>query len=907
MASGTTKAITLTATATKAECSTGLSNTATVAATVDGNAGNNTATAALAVQCGDLVVSKTADAGTVNAGQTIGFVITVRNDGAGTATGVTVTDTLPTNDGTSWTIDAAGSDAGCAIATGTLSCSFGSLAPTASKHVHLTSPTTAATCGTVSNTATGASTNDGEGAATASVTVSCQPDVAVAKSGNGPAVAGGTATFTITVTAGGTGSSSNVTLSDTLPAGTWTLAGADVASCSLAGNALSCDFGTMAQASSRAITVSRATAEGDCPNGIVNTATVAATGDTNPANNSATASIAVTCRPNVSIAKRGSAAVSAGGTATFTIVASAGGTGPSTNVAVSDTLPAGTWTLGGANAGECTIGAGALSCNFGTMASGTSKTVTLSRTTSAGDCPAIGNTATVTAAGDSSSADNSATASVVVNCASKLAIVKTADAASVAAGGTIGFVVTVTNNGNATATNVRVTDAMPAGTGVSWTIDAAGSDSGCAIGSGTLSCTFGSVAPAGSKHVHVTSATSASSCGATYTNTATAAADQNEPVAASATTSLRTCPPPTPQSPQLSVSKTADAPFVLASAATSAMVGFTITVTNTGTVSTTATLTDTPVTGPNPSIPAGNAGTAGLIWTIDGAGSDGECTLPLATLSCGFGTLSPGQSRRVHITAPVLARTTAAGRNDNCGQRVDNIATVQFGGQSVQSNRATEDVNCVPPSAAGRLTIVKFSDNNANAAQDAGEANLAGWTFQVKNNATGDVWTVTTGANGQGVLDNLSFGGYTVTEVSCASPCDIARWLPIGHRIGTAVVVKDGKASATIAIDAADQSIAFGNFAPRLPSTSTLATDEHDYSSLAVVLFAIVIGQLAFLGGKGGHSVSTLVAFVRREEGQGLVEYALIIAIIAIAVIVAMIFLRDQITNIFSNIGNNLT
>ncbi len=43
------------------------------------------------------------------------------------------------------------------------------------------------------------------------------------------------------------------------------------------------------------------------------------------------------------------------------------------------------------------------------------------------------------------------------------------------------------------------------------------------------------------------------------------------------------------------------------------------------------------------------------------------------------------------------------------------------------------------------------------------------------------------------------------------------------------------------------------------------------------------------------------------DEGQGLVEYALIIAVIAIAVIVAMIFLRGQITNIFSNIGNNLT
>jgi pilus assembly protein Flp/PilA len=50
-----------------------------------------------------------------------------------------------------------------------------------------------------------------------------------------------------------------------------------------------------------------------------------------------------------------------------------------------------------------------------------------------------------------------------------------------------------------------------------------------------------------------------------------------------------------------------------------------------------------------------------------------------------------------------------------------------------------------------------------------------------------------------------------------------------------------------------------------------------------------------------------MLAFFRDDEGQGLVEYALIIAVIAIAVIVAMIFLRGQIQNIFSNIGNNLT
>jgi Flp pilus assembly pilin Flp len=49
------------------------------------------------------------------------------------------------------------------------------------------------------------------------------------------------------------------------------------------------------------------------------------------------------------------------------------------------------------------------------------------------------------------------------------------------------------------------------------------------------------------------------------------------------------------------------------------------------------------------------------------------------------------------------------------------------------------------------------------------------------------------------------------------------------------------------------------------------------------------------------------VTFWRADDGQGLVEYALIIAVIAIAVIVAMLFFRDQLSTLFSNIGNNLT
>ena len=49
------------------------------------------------------------------------------------------------------------------------------------------------------------------------------------------------------------------------------------------------------------------------------------------------------------------------------------------------------------------------------------------------------------------------------------------------------------------------------------------------------------------------------------------------------------------------------------------------------------------------------------------------------------------------------------------------------------------------------------------------------------------------------------------------------------------------------------------------------------------------------------------MSFWRDDAGQGLVEYALIISLIAIAVIVAMVFVRSQLQTLFSNIGNNLT
>ena len=42
------------------------------------------------------------------------------------------------------------------------------------------------------------------------------------------------------------------------------------------------------------------------------------------------------------------------------------------------------------------------------------------------------------------------------------------------------------------------------------------------------------------------------------------------------------------------------------------------------------------------------------------------------------------------------------------------------------------------------------------------------------------------------------------------------------------------------------------------------------------------------------------------EEGQGLAEYALILALIAIVAIIALIFLGGQVSGILSNVGNSI-
>ncbi len=49
-----------------------------------------------------------------------------------------------------------------------------------------------------------------------------------------------------------------------------------------------------------------------------------------------------------------------------------------------------------------------------------------------------------------------------------------------------------------------------------------------------------------------------------------------------------------------------------------------------------------------------------------------------------------------------------------------------------------------------------------------------------------------------------------------------------------------------------------------------------------------------------------LLAVLAQDEGQGMVEYALILVLIAVVVIVVLIVLGNQVQNVFCNISGGL-
>src|SRR5439155_36241 len=133
----------------------------TTAATAGSSPGDNTANSTSPNACSDTASASaqvhrpaihppnSADNPAGSAGDAIGFTLTVTDHGTGIARNVSLHDALPTDAGTSWSIDGGTSATytTCAFAGGALRCGPSTLARGASLSRSVSSPTTAATAG----------------------------------------------------------------------------------------------------------------------------------------------------------------------------------------------------------------------------------------------------------------------------------------------------------------------------------------------------------------------------------------------------------------------------------------------------------------------------------------------------------------------------------------------------------------------------------------------------------------------------------------------------------------------------------------------------------------------------------------------------------------------------------------
>jgi uncharacterized repeat protein (TIGR01451 family)/MYXO-CTERM domain-containing protein len=403
--------------------------TNTVTATAKGQTSNatvsDTSDCVVDVLHPSLDITKTADASTVNAGEQIGYTITVTNNGDGVAKSVTMNDVLPTDPGLSWSFNNVTGGWNCAIALGTLTCggSNFNLAAGASASVHIYSPTTAATCGTVENGASAASLNNGSpSTGPVVITVNC-PALAITKTADAGTVnAGEDIGYTITVTNNGDGVAFDVEMTDILPTDPgldWSFdsvtGGWD---CGIVGGTLTCGGNgfDLDDGDSASVHISSPTTTDTC-------GTVANSASVDASNNTVVTAgpvyITVDC-PGIQVEKEADDdTVDAGEPIGFNITVWNNGPGVAKDVVLTDDLPGDVdWQIdGGSGAQFCEISGGTLTCEFGDMSpgegQGASYTVHVSADTDYTDCATLDNTAVVTISNGPGDDDD---ASVTVNC-----------------------------------------------------------------------------------------------------------------------------------------------------------------------------------------------------------------------------------------------------------------------------------------------------------------------------------------------------------------------------------------------------------------------------------------------------------------------------------------------------------
>jgi uncharacterized repeat protein (TIGR01451 family) len=345
--------------------------------------------------------------------------------------------------------------------------------------------------------------------------IAAPADMAVTKTGPATANAGTVISYTITVTNNGPNPAVNASLSDPLPAGTTfaSLVAPGGWSCvtpSVNGTgAVNCSMGSMAPGSA----VFTLNVNGPAsPASVSNTATVfTSSTDNTPGNNSQTANTNVIFTADLSITKTATATAPQGSNVTYNISVTNNGPNPATSVSLTDALPANTtFVSNNQNTGpafSCTnpgVGSnGTITCTNASLAPATTATFTIVVLVS-GTAPLgpLSNTANVTTTSTDPTTPNTSTASTTITAGSTdLSISKTPNQAGpYGTGSALTYTITVNNAGPSAASNVTVTDVLPAGT----TFGSATPSQGSCSGTTTVTCTLGTLNAAGSATIALT-------------------------------------------------------------------------------------------------------------------------------------------------------------------------------------------------------------------------------------------------------------------------------------------------------------------------------------------------------------------------------------------------------------------
>jgi uncharacterized repeat protein (TIGR01451 family) len=360
---------------------------------------------------------------------------------------------------------------------------------------------------------------------TANLANTPQVDLSVVKTAQpSPATAGGQLTYTFTTTDNGPGNATGVTLSDTLPAGeTYVSSTSSQGTVVNNDGTLTVNLGSLSDGATATTTVV-VTLSPSASGSISNTVTVSGNQpDPNPTNNTSTVTTPIVASADLSLVKTASAGeVKPGGALTYTLTVSDLGPSNATGVTIADTLPAGFQYASASGDTSASLTGDTLTLDVGNLAAGATTIVTVSGTVASTATGTITNTATVSGAqpdpnlaNNTSSVSTLIAAQVVQQSTTDLKIVKTAEPSPVTTGGLLVYTLTVTNNSLVTASDVTITDAIPAGTSYYTTVGAGG----VSYVGGTLTLSLGTLAPNAADTVWVDVRVTAPA-GSTVTNTA---------------------------------------------------------------------------------------------------------------------------------------------------------------------------------------------------------------------------------------------------------------------------------------------------------------------------------------------------------------------------------------------------